>query len=51
MDVKKARKILGKEAKHLSDQEVEKIIHNSETLADIALDMFEEKLKKKKQNP
>lgn len=56
MDIQKARKLLGKKDKNLTDEQVLEFIHTGEVLADVILDMWlkmtpEEKKKWKVNNP
>ena len=49
MTIEKARKILGKKAENMSDEEVQEIISQLETLAHIAIDSFLADQKKKRE--
>jgi len=56
VDIQKARKLLGKKDKNLTDEQVLEFIHTGEVLADVILDMWlkmtpEEKKKWKVNNP
>lgn len=48
MTIQKARKLLGREIKHLTDQEVEALITRSSALIDVVLDMYEAKVEERK---
>ena len=41
MDITKARKVLGKDSKDLTDEQVQEYINSASVLAEIAIDTFQ----------
>jgi hypothetical protein len=50
MSVKEARKLLGKDAKDMTDEQVEELVEQTHELAKLALDVARDKLAREKRD-